>query len=112
MMDEGALARLRALTYMDLWPHRRLLEAERLSDPVQFDCVVATVASAYLGQSVALADLPADVLDRVRHQVGCAVRRFASAGACWVWRGAELLAPQRQPRLRQHHPPTPGRDSS
>jgi hypothetical protein len=61
---------------MDLTPHRELLRAETWSPAPDFDRMAAAAASAYLGQPVVLADLPADVLDHVRHQVHLAVGRF------------------------------------
>jgi hypothetical protein len=61
---------------MDLTPHWELLRAEMWSPAPDFDRMAAAAASAYLGQPVALADLPADVLDHVRHRVNLAVSRF------------------------------------
>jgi len=75
-MDEGAITRLRTLTYWDLKAYRHLLTLEMLSDPIQLDRGVVAIASACLGKPVVVSDLPTEITRHLRETVHLGVKRF------------------------------------
>jgi len=75
-VDEDTGRQLREMSYVDLRPHKALLDAGMLGDTTRLDDGANAVLKAYLASPVAIADLPPELAGHVRQQVGCAIRRY------------------------------------